>query len=91
MAATCSRRATCSIGRCLGFRSRAQGQRIRALTRIGWYGYAPGAAASSTIPKGSQASRGDACLVVTDEVGKVRTLRSFADDGRNAWQAHRGP
>ena len=38
-------------------------------TRIGWYGYAPGAA-PSFYHTWYLKTRGDACLVVTDEVGK---------------------
>jgi hypothetical protein len=46
-------------------------------TRIGWYGYAPGTA-PSFYHTWYLKPQGDACLVVTDEVGNGRTLRTFA-------------
>src|ERR1700722_7415485 len=92
MAATCSKRATCSIGRRLGFRSRARSTNscpIRA------------SAGTAMRRERRQASttwylkpQSDACLVVTDEVGKGKdaaqlreTDESLMHRGHDLWLA----
>ena len=62
-------------------------------TRIGWYGYAPGTA-PSFYHTWYLKTRGDACLVVTDEVGKGKdavhlreTDQSLMHRGHDLWLA----
>jgi hypothetical protein len=62
-------------------------------TRIGWYGYAPGTA-PSFYHTWYLKTRGDACLVVTDEVGKGKdavhlreTDRGLMHRGHDLWLA----
>jgi Polyketide cyclase / dehydrase and lipid transport len=62
-------------------------------TRIGWYGYAPGTA-PSFYHTWYLKTRGDACLVVTDEVGKGKdavhlreTDQGLMHRGHDLWLA----
>jgi hypothetical protein len=62
-------------------------------TRIGWYGYAPGTA-PSFYHTWYLKPQGDACLVVTDEVGKGKdaahlreTDESLMHRGHDLWLA----
>jgi hypothetical protein len=56
-------------------------------TRIGWYGYAPGTA-PSFYHTWYLKPQGDACLVVTDEVGKGKDAAQLRE--RDESLMHRG-
>jgi hypothetical protein len=56
-------------------------------TRIGWYGYAPGTA-PSFYHTWYLKTRGDACLVVTDEVGKGKDAAHLRESDEGLM--HRG-
>jgi hypothetical protein len=56
-------------------------------TRIGWYGYAPGTA-PSFYHTWYLKTRGDACLVVTDEVGKGKDAAHLRENDEGLM--HRG-
>ena len=73
--------------------AREQGHEFVPYTRIGWYGYAPGTA-PSFYHTWYLKPQGDACLVVTDEVGKGNdaahlreTDESLMHRGHDLWLA----
>jgi hypothetical protein len=88
VAAACSKRAPCFIGRRLAFGSRATLTNSCPI-RVGWYGYAPGTA-PSFYHTWYVKPQGDTCLVVTDEVGKGNDAAHLRETDESRWILHEG-